>query len=443
MSSASSNSYKRKKKTFPLMLYMQLYLSFTLLLYFFGPIIWKTKNVALTLLLLNMYQLSLGLGYLLGKKTTVKGTAKVVISEQSNNKYVILLITLSIITSILYYIRLVDSTSLRSIWSNILNGLLDPAAQYRKMFSTYAKTDASNLIGGKILSYLLTMLGPTTISSIVLSVVYFKRLSNKYKFLSILNIIMVLGVKLIGGANEGIFDVITYIIVALFIKSQIRNKSQGTTERHKNRILVISVSILLIVLAFNFFTKNINERTGGTFAFPTIGENYYTPNAKIFKYVPKFLHETLTYLTVYLCEGYYGFSLTTMVDWVPNFGIGYSSWIRNNLSDIFDVDLFRYSYQVRVEEQFGWGALRNWHSAYTFWANDFSHLGVIIIMFFFGFLIAKIYYDAIENENSIAMILLTLMIMFIQYLPANNKVFIQPASLLTFWGSMFLWIKNK
>lgn len=92
--------------------------------------------------------------------------------------------------------------------------------------------------------------------------------------------------------------------------------------------------------------------------------------------------------------------------------------------------MFANSYQVRISEVYNWGALRNFHTAYTFWANDVSFIGVILIMFVLGYMFAKCYRASILRQSKSAIIMMPLLVTMIFYLPANNKVFVQPASML-------------
>ena len=279
------------------------------------------------------------------------------------------------------------------------------------------------------------------VSSIPLTVIYYSKLSRYYKLLAIINIVFQVAVKFLGGANEGIFDIGIYIIVSIYIKIQVY-PSKKINKKRKMKLSTAVLVVVIISILLNFFTRNIGGRTAQSFAFPTIFPNHYDNNALILEFIPNYFHETLAYLTVYLCEGYYGLSLATTLDWIPNWGSGYSSFIRNNLQELFNIDILQYSYQGRAE-RFGWGATKNWHTAYTWFANDVSFLGVPIIMFIFGWLLAKVYKDSSINKNPYAIILTCLLMLQVFYLPANSKLFNQPATFMLFWISLMLWIGTK
>ena len=311
------------------------------------------------------------------------------------------------------------------IFEKVMEGIISPSTRYDNAFIE------GNARGSSIASLMVTFGMPITIMALILSIYFYSNLSRGYKFCTIILYFTHLCYCLTQGANEGVFDIAIYIGVALYLKLQHQNVNRQRLHMKKKKkiMLIIAVGILMYI-AFSFFTENIIGRTQANFAFGTLGENYYDKNAAINKYIPAELYITFVYLTAYLCEGYYGMSLATTLEWVPNWGMGFSPFIRNNLSDILGVDLFANSYQVRIEEVYDWGALRNFHTAYTFWANDVSYIGVIFIMFILGYVLAKCYRASILRQSKPAIIMMPLLVTMIFYLPANNKVFVQPASML-------------
>ena len=431
------DEYTIKKSIPNIMKWVQIYLICTILLYLFGPILYVKYNLVLVLVLLAIYQLFLWLGYNRGIRKTIqtikddnyRSAKEFTLQDQ---RLIISLGVVGIFFDILMMYRMANTWNIATIFQKILNGLTSPASQYQEYYYDHA---AGNLGGGAIFSLFITLGTPFAIAAIILGIFYFSNLSFAGKTIIILGSLFHLGTQFITGANEGIFDFAIYVAVSIFM----RNLNLGFMEKRNSiragwkKFVVIILGIIAAVLALSFFTNNIMGRTQGNFAFSTLGENKYDPNAGINKYVPEPIFVTFAYLSVYLCEGYYGFSLTTKLPWVPMLGTGFSSFIRNNVGDLLGIDLFQYSYQYRIESIAVWGKLKNFHTAYTFWANDLSHIGVPIAMFLMGEVLAKYYLRCVYRCEKTAIVMMPLMITMMFYLPANNKIFVQPSTFLLFF----------
>lgn len=410
-----------------LMKYFVIYLCFTVVLCFFGPIHFNIRNPGIMIALLTAYHVALLIGYRWGTKKDIRIFPVIKEAEFTFIDAIRInrLIIIGLVLDIFLLILVCGSINPVNIFGKVIEGLRTPSVRYDKAFVEAA------VRGNSIATLMVTLGMPFILMALILSAFYFPMLKRTYKFLTITLYFFHVCYCLTQGANEGIFDVAIYIGVALFLRIQCRNvNSQIKHQKQKGKVLLIIAICLMAYLALNFFTTNIIGRTQANFSFGTLGENYYDKNAPINKYIPKNLMITLVYLSAYLCEGYYGMSLATTIEWIPNFGMGFSPFIRNNLSDFLGIDLFQNSYQVRVGQQYNWGALRNFHTAYTFWANDITYIGVIFIMMLLGYVFARCYRSSVLRQSKAAIIMMPLLVTMIFYLPANNKVFVQPASML-------------
>lgn len=410
-----------------LMKYLVIYLCFTVFLCFFGPIHFNIRNPGIMIAMLTAYHAALLIGYTWGTRRDIRMHPVVKEAEFTERDAVRVnrLILIGLFFDVLLLILVCGSINPATIFGKVIEGLLTPSTRYDNAF---VETTAR---GSSIASLMVTLGMPFTIMALILSVFYFPMLKRTYKFLTITLYFFHVCYCLTQGANEGVFDVALYIGVAAFLGIQCRNVNrQIKHQKRKGKVLLIIAICLMAYLALNFFTTNIIGRTKANFAFGTLGENYYDKNAPINKYIPENLMVTLVYLSAYLCEGYYGMSLATTIEWIPNFGMGFSPFIRNNLSELMGIDLFQNSYQVRIGQQYNWGALRNFHTAYTFWANDVTYIGVVFIMVLLGYVFARCYRSGVLRQSKAAIVMMPLLVTMIFYLPANNKVFVQPASML-------------
>ena len=430
----------RSIKSHPLpniMKWIQIYLIATVFLYLWGPIHYVKYNTALVLFLIALYQLALWAGYRYGfrsKRHLIRREecASARSFDAADRRLVNRLATAGIFFDILMLYRMANTWNPSAILQKVINGLTSPASQYAEYYADHA---AGNLGGGALFSLFITLGTPFAIAAIILGIYYFREMQASGRVLFILCAVIHLATQFITGANEGIFDFAIYVAVTLFM----RNVNLSLSEKKdilktgSKKIVVLLLGVVAAVLALSFFTSNIMGRTKGNFAFATLGENSYDPDAGINKYIPESLFITFAYLSVYLCEGYYGFSLTTRLNWVPTFGTGFSTFVRNNIGDLLGVDLFQYTYQVRIEQIAEWGSLRNFHTAYTFWANDLSHVGVPVAMFLMGMVLGKYYVKCACTCSKTAIVMMPLMITMMFYLPANNKIFVQPSTFLLFF----------
>jgi hypothetical protein len=410
-----------------LMNYLIIYLSVTVLLCFFGPIHFNIRNPGLVIFYLILYHAALWVGYKSANRNDIRKYKEFSIHEFSvrDKKWMHKLLLGSILVNIMLLGFTAGTFNPKGIIDKVISGILSPSDRYESAFVEAAER------GSSIFSFIITLGMPFVIMALVLSVFYFFELSAGDKLLTIILYFTQICYCFILGANEGFFDIVIYIGVAVFLRLQYRAIKRKRGKMKKTwKILLLVIAVLLIYFALSFFTTNIIGRTGANFAFGTLGENYYDKDASINKYIPDDIYVTFVYLTAYLCEGYYGMSLATTLEWVPNFGMGFSSFIRNNLSDILGIDLFQNSYQVRIDNVYEWGALKNFHTAYTFWANDVGFIGVVFIMFILGYVFCKCYRASILRGSKSAIVMMPLLITMVLYLPANNKVFVQPASML-------------
>lgn len=410
-----------------LMKYLLIYLYITVFLCFFGPIHFNIRNPLLLLFYISAYHLALWVGYKAACKSDIRKYPVLAPPSFSRKDKIVLkrVIIIGLIFDVLLLVLVCGTVNPTGILEKVMEGIKSPSTRYDNAFIE------GSARGSSIASLMVTFGMPITIMALILSIYFYSNLSRGYKFCTIILYLTHLCYCLTQGANEGVFDIAIYIGVALYLRLQNQNVNRQRLhiKKKKKIMLIIAVGILMYI-AFSFFTENIIGRTQANFAFGTLGENYYDKNAAINKYIPAGLYITFVYLTAYLCEGYYGMSLATTLEWVPNWGMGFSPFIRNNLSDILGVDLFANSYQVRIDEVYDWGALRNFHTAYTFWANDVGYIGVIFIMFILGYVFGKCYRASILRQSKSAIIMMPLLVTMIFYLPANNKIFVQPASML-------------
>jgi hypothetical protein len=64
-------------------------------------------------------------------------------------------------------------------------------------------------------------------------------------------------------------------------------------------------------------------------------------------------------------------------------------------------------------------------NGFPWFASDLSYFGVILFMFFIGFLFARTWIRAITHVDILSYALLGQLFILLLYLPANNQIFMQ------------------
>ncbi len=247
--------------------------------------------------------------------------------------------------------------------------------------------------------------------------------------------------KLSQGTNNGLFTLIIYIFIGIFVAREHNGVSNiGIKKRKKSsNIFIIAVFIGL----FFAFSWVMNNRMGDTGEFIQIGENAVSKDGFLYNIFPETLRPTLIWADFYICQGYYGMSLATTLPWVPMLGIGSSRWLSYELYNIFPgavEDL----YPSRIESAgHVWGASANWHTAYTWFANDWSFIGVILLMFILGYIFTQACNHAIRTKNPWSTGLIMLLFQMLLFLPMNNVVFADSHTLLPFIVYLLIWLNSK
>ncbi len=436
-----SQSKQQKSVLYYPMKLVQLYLSFIIVLYIFGPFEWPTREPLLLYSFLFSAQIILFMGYKSSMKRNCTPTCKKNIDyEKFFLKYLKYAITTNLVFVILNTIRNtgMSSFSLVTLLGKVNMGLLNPGQQYHEKF-------VSATFGGSILTYTTVILSPFLWMVLPLSLYYFKKLNLFNKILTIIAVVFEAARWISVGTNKGIIDLIIIFSSIILIKHLQSRYSNGDVikTKYKNKFKIYIPLLILLVIGMTFFTNAINSRVGGVWEneFFTIHASI-NKEALLMRFLPDFVKPTMVYMTSYLTQGYYALSLALTEPFTPMFGIGNSMFLMDNFKKIFDADFFQYTYQTRLS-YLGWDSLANWHSIYVWLANDISFIGILPLLYMLGKYFGNICKDVIINKNPIACVILCLLFIMFFYFPLNNQVLSYPTTFMAFWGLTFYWILQK
>lgn len=409
----------------------------SIVLYFWGPIDWISRNNPLLFFTVSLYIVSLALGYRFGaKKWTPINNVKVTENTFINQHFYIVF-SIVFIVKVLMLIRIIKMYG----WSDPAYIIISIFTNYRNLyFANKIQTTSSALFGGRFFSIVEVFLSPLCLAFIPLTISSFREFNLIKKILSILTLSLILLCNIAQGTTEGFFEFAIYITCGFLFRNKTSKDSKSSTGNNtKTFIIIISLFIVIIVL----FGSIMDNRMNGLTTFSTLGRNRVTESGWIYDHMPMAFKNLLVYMDVYLCQGYYGMSLAMTIDWQPTFFMGSSRWFCEEMSSLFP-SIYNRLYTYRIEQYgLGWSDMVNWHSCYTWFANDVHWIGVVIIMFVLGYIFALAVRDANHSYNLIAICVVMLLLEMFLFLPCNNIVFAKGGSFISFYVFVIAWLLQR
>lgn len=432
---------KRSTLVYPLF-YILLYSILTILIFRYGVIKYPTQNNFKLYLFLTATHIFLIIGYLSGLKIRIRSKTDTMRNGDSLLfSFYKKCIIISIITFIPEFIIYSGAYnySLSEIISRIIVGLVNPAINY--------KEDVTGLPNRfwSLINYMVILTSIYRWALLPLTILLWKKIKRSFRIITVFIVFTEISKWLIKGTNKGIFDVLIIVAVSLIIinyKKSLKNNIKKSIRSIKkaNKVVMFSsvIIVFMLVLSLSFFTDNIVGRYDGR--LPVQNVDY---DSIFYKYTPDILKNTVIAFTGYLVQGYNGLGLAFEIPFSSTFGAGHSTFIMYNIQSLLGIELFSHTYQFRIQEQFGWHSLSNWHTAYLWFANDVSFFGVLVVMFFIGFLFASTWKSYIMEGNPYSFLLIILLAMFFFYISANNQVFSHFQTLFPFLYYFIKWFQTN
>ncbi len=429
------------KKTTPIKIFV-VYWVFTLLLFAFGPFAWKVYKPLLFWSFNILYVFTFAVGWFLSgrvgfskrRKKWTEVDDKVFLSRLGPLLYINLFYEIINIFRAFSFANF-DITELIQ---RIVSGISDMGSSYNS-FQDNVNISSAGVVGGTVVTIFNYIWDIWGFSTLVFGVLYFKKLKIHQKCISAVCIFLEIVFYLARGTNIGVFRIVLIFLVLYYI-----NYMQKTEKKRGKKTKLIVLGIIAFIIVVQLFDTIMKSRGGialwqtGSYNIGGIGINR---DSIFFKILPPGFHQLLVSLSGYLSQGYYGMSLTMQIPWKPMWGIGYSMALQNTLGNLIPT-ISDASYQVRVE-QFGWDSYTQWHSMYSWFANDLSYFGVPIIMLIFGYIFHKSLKDTIELNNPYAKVMLYFMFLMAVFLPCNNQLGQSTYSLFSFFYVLVMWQLTK
>jgi hypothetical protein len=220
----------------------------------------------------------------------------------------------------------------------------------------------------------------------------------------------------------------------------------GVSRFTKRRLLVLGAGAAVLMLFFLlFFGRAIASRPGSAVQY-----NFFAATGgKVDPYNIwlRYTNPTATRIVVgldfYLTPGYYALSLALKEPFVPMFGVGNSMFLGRQAARLLDdpaIEDMPYPFRI---EKYGWNAIGLWSSIYPWIASDVSFPGVIVVVFFIGFLFALSWQDTLVGTNPYAVVMFSQLVIMLFYFPANNQLLQSGEGLTAFWITLILWLSTR
>ena len=420
---------------------------FTLLLFIFGAWEYNVTNIGSVILVVLISNLGLYVGYLTaGKKNRRKEFDCV--QNIDDTELINLLYRWTIVGAI---IALPDMLYYSRMWTmsftQILQRLVIAFTQSNLNYSLSLGYEDSGTMVERIVVLIDVLLYFFKFAVLPLSIIFWRKITGKQKFLCIYITVLDVIKWLLKGMNKGLFDVAIVFIAAMLISFAINANDPGNLEarfrrsvkRHRRKLLLLAVVILSA--AVMIFISNGKARSSGS------SLSYYSTSMGLsadrdnylLRLIPKELHSAALSLDMYLTNGYQGLSYALQLPFKWCYGIGNNQFLISNFRDTFGLDVSEISYLHRVEMAFPWAEAHNWHSLYTWLANDVSFFLVPIVFFVFGYVFCNAWVDSIRRHNPYAIVVFCLFFIRFAYTSANNQVTSSSFSFVAWYFALIMW----
>lgn len=432
-----------------------IYLIISLLMYEFGVFDWVTYKPLLFYGLMVAYLTVLWAGYRIGIRH--RFTKAVEWKESMIDRCIPVLTVLLVLGYVLYVINVFRSYGLKTfdfveLFQRMSVGISNPGLGYALNRERILTLDSSMIMGGTVVTLINYCWSFLRYPILLLSMLYFKKMHIVGKVTMILYLITMVLYYLSIGTTIDILTVFLWIELPVILRAFTMAHEKKLDKKQVIRLMAgLLAGVVFIACYFGWMMLSrggINNYdqpeynvggvhlSEGTVSTPSEGEDGDS-SGSISDLVPPIVMKIWISATSYLTQGYYGMSQALTLPWVPMYGVGNSMFLVDFISgNFYDID--QYTYQVRMEPM-GWDSDIQWHSMYTWLANDVSFFGVILVMLLIGLLFGAMFRDAITTENPFAKISVFYFILMMLFIPCNNQIAQKADTLFSFVLVVVCW----
>jgi len=413
------------KRLMPIII-VQIYLSFTVFLFEFGPWKYPFEDKFWLYAFLASAQAALFLGYLFGIRREPRGYG-------GRWKIPRLALVSAVISLALYAPTALWRVG--TIFPQVGSAVRDLGAAYAE--HGFGAVREGSLV---VVEYIRIVCGPFLAMVLPLTVFYWDELSRSLRLMGLLSVAGTVAITISMGTNKMLADTVG-VTVALLVASLAAKRIKVTLLKKAG--LVLFVVAAMIGMALFFGATQLTRRgpaTMGLLPGTDIKADY---DNFLVKELPEKGQSVILGVCSYISHGYFGLYATMQQPFVPMFGIGNSIFLCRHAYRITGNEVFlKGAYPFRIS-YVGWSAENYWFTIYPWIASDVSFPGTIIIVFFLGQIFALSWLDTLRGDNPFAVAFFGQMTIVFMYFPANNQCLQYGEGFFAFFTLLGFWLFTR
>lgn len=411
------------KRLLPLIV-TQVFLWLTVALFTYGPWQWPLRHPNELYAFLIASHLALALGYLTSAHEKPRESRSRVDTKK--------LLNWSLWAS-LAVLPITSFARTGKLMPDFIGGLVNPGQAYADAHQ-FTNGEASN--PG---SYLRILLSPVLMALFPLAIYFWRKLSRTTKILSVMLMVSTVLLSVATGQRRDIADL---MIILPFIA--MASHWRGITCYSKRTITAFVVGGVVFLAGFTtYFVYSHVSRVGkDTAAYGVNPATHQYPDLDngLLRMLPISAQPGFIGLANYLTTGYEGLALSLDRPFKPMYGAGHSMFLSRNAARLLNDPAFETrSYPVQISDKDGFRYPVLWATAYPYFASDLTFPGTVLMLFVIGRLFAKSWIDTLGGKNPFAIVMFSLLAIFIFYLPATNRMLQDGEGVVAFYVWLVLW----
>jgi hypothetical protein len=409
-------------------IFAQIFLWLTFILFAFGPWRWPLSNANDLYLFICAAHVSLLLGYLSVAHKAPKPSITMKFDAERLLK-MSLWVTIVMLPFTCY--------ARTGHWiPDIIGGLRDSGKAYA---DAHEFTENSS----NFASYLRIIASPWMVILFPLGFYIRKSLSIGTRALIIFAMIAVIMMSIATGQRRDMADL---MVTLPFVVAA--SHWAGKSPMKRKTIVAGMAAILVALVAFTtYFTYSHVSRVGKqTAAYGANPATKMMPDLDnpILQAFPSDIQPGVLGLINYLATGYYGLGLSMSHPVEPMYGMGHSMFLTRNFERLINDDSFESkSLPVQISDKDGFRYPILWCTAYPYFANDLGFIGTVIMLFFIGRGMCSTWLDMIGGRNPSAVVFFSLLTIFVFYLPATNRMLQDGEGVVAFYSWLAIYLASR
>mgnify|MGYP004548629657 FL=1 len=209
----------------------------------------------------------------------------------------------------------------------------------------------------------------------------------------------------------------------------------GIGEYNKNGLVIDAVQLANFSTVYSVFPNYTDVWSKG----------YVNMNDVLVRNLPSTLSNLYAVGTVYITNGYNCLTVALHTPHQWTFGIGHSSFLSSYVDRFLGTNISNRTYYSRLseDEEYPLVSKSLWPSTFVQWADDFTFVGVVVVMLLVGFCIAKVWASILVNRNYWGVLLWGQLMLGVLFIPANNILENSGGFFVTFWSLFLAWLMSQ